>query len=159
MDIWFSSYDFFRSLWSKTEKNTEKIAIQSLTFPRVREWAKWVSKRANEWVQRSARAKRVVRSKRTSERCERTSEWTSEWPSTYVSLLVCFQTTVFRNFHESRLFCNSLKSSCFVISWKALCVSSLFISWVCWVVLKANSRLAWEQVEQSSDNRCVLAIC
>ena len=31
----------------------------------------------------------AVRSKRTSERCERTSEQTSEWPSTYVSILAC----------------------------------------------------------------------
>ena len=33
--------------------------------------------------------KQAVRSKRTSERCERTSERTSELPSTYVSILVC----------------------------------------------------------------------
>ena len=35
---------------------------------------------------RSARAKRVVRSKRMSEQCERTSERTSEWPSTSVCI-------------------------------------------------------------------------
>ena len=52
-------------LWSKIEKNTDKIAIQSFTVPRAREWAKWASER-------------------TSERCERTSERTSEWPSTFI---------------------------------------------------------------------------
>ena len=31
------------TLWSKIEKNTDKIAIQSFTVPRAREWAKWVS--------------------------------------------------------------------------------------------------------------------
>ena len=36
-----------------------------------------VSERANEWAQQRARAKRGVWSKRTSERCERTSKWTS----------------------------------------------------------------------------------
>ena len=41
-----------------------------------------MSERASECAQRSARAKRAVRSKRMSERCERTSERTSEWPST-----------------------------------------------------------------------------
>ena len=48
-----------------------------------------VSERANKWAQRRARAKRAVRSKWTSERCEQTSERTREWPSTYVSILVC----------------------------------------------------------------------
>ena len=33
-----------------------------------------VSERVDEWAQRRARAKRAVRSKRTSERCERTSD-------------------------------------------------------------------------------------
>ena len=32
------------------------------------------------------RAERAVRSKRMSERCERTSERTSEWPGTYVPI-------------------------------------------------------------------------
>ena len=36
-----------------------------------------VSERANEWVQQRARAKRAVKSKQTSERCERMSEWTT----------------------------------------------------------------------------------
>ena len=45
-------------------------------------WApEQVSERASKWAQRSARAKRAVRSKRMSERCERTSERRSEWPS------------------------------------------------------------------------------
>ena len=59
-------------LWSKIGKNTDKIAIQSFTIPQAREWAKW----ASEWAQRSARAKRVVRSKQTSEQCG-ASEWVS----------------------------------------------------------------------------------
>ena len=46
-----------------------------------------VSKRASELAQQSARAKQVVRSKQTSERCERTSERKSEWPSTAVWIL------------------------------------------------------------------------
>ena len=41
----------------------------------------------SEWAQRSARAKRAVRSKRTSERCAWTSERTSKWLSTYVPIL------------------------------------------------------------------------
>ena len=45
------------------------------------------SERASE--QPSARAKQVVRSKRTSERCERTSEQTSEWLSTAVWVHGC----------------------------------------------------------------------
>ena len=48
-----------------------------------------VSEQANEWAQRSARAKRVIQNKQTSEQCKRTSEWMSEWLSTYVSILVC----------------------------------------------------------------------
>ena len=44
--------------------------------------SEWASKRANEWAQRSAQAKRAVQSKRMSERCEQMSDWTSEWPST-----------------------------------------------------------------------------
>ena len=44
-----------------------------IAFP----WAsEWVSERANEWAQRSARAKQM------SERCERTSKRRSKWPST-----------------------------------------------------------------------------
>ena len=35
------------SLWS-TEKNADKIAIQSFTVPRAREWAKWATKRMSE---------------------------------------------------------------------------------------------------------------
>ena len=37
----------------------------------------------------SVRAKRVVQSKQTSERCEQTSERTSEWPSTSVCIFGC----------------------------------------------------------------------
>ena len=35
-------------LWSKIEKNTDKIAIQSFTVLRAREWAKWASERTSE---------------------------------------------------------------------------------------------------------------
>ena len=48
------------------------------------------AKQASEWAQRSARAKRPVRSKRMSERCERTSERTSEWPKTLRVVFVSF---------------------------------------------------------------------
>ena len=47
---------------------------------KVSEWAK-------QWAQRSTWVKWAVRSKRMSERCERTSERTSEWPSTSVFIL------------------------------------------------------------------------
>ena len=56
--------------------------------------SEWVSERANEWAQRSARTERAVRSKRMSERCERTSEQTSEWPSTLRIDFIVFQPTV-----------------------------------------------------------------
>ena len=39
------------------------------------------SERASEWAQWSTRAKRAVRSKQMSERCERMGERRSEWPS------------------------------------------------------------------------------
>ena len=44
----------------------------------------WAREQASkcELVQRSARGKRVMRSKRVSERCELMSEWPSEWPGT-----------------------------------------------------------------------------
>ena len=54
----------------QNRKNTEKIAIKSFTVPRTREW---VNERANE------RAKWIVRSKRTSERCERTEERVAQY--------------------------------------------------------------------------------
>jgi len=76
-----------KSVWSKTENNTDKIAIQSFTVPRAREWAKWASER----TERRARVKRAIRSKQTSERCERTSERTSEWPSTSICILGCYR--------------------------------------------------------------------
>ena len=49
-----------------------------------------VSERANEWAQRSTRAKRARWSKRARGQCDRTSERTSHKPSTYIS----FQTIV-----------------------------------------------------------------
>ena len=58
-----------------------------------------VSERANDGAQRRARAKRAVRSKRTSERCERMSEWTSEWPSTPICILGCFRPQWDRHTH------------------------------------------------------------
>ena len=64
-------------------QNSMILRHQNSYFP-MSEGVSEVSERANEWAQRRARAKRAVRSKRTSERCERTSERTSEWPSTYV---------------------------------------------------------------------------
>ena len=36
------------ALWSKTGKNTDKLAIQSFTVPRVREWAKWTSEQTSD---------------------------------------------------------------------------------------------------------------
>ena len=48
------------------------------------------SERSDQENERSARAKRVVRSKQTSERCERMSKRTSEWPSTSVCIFGCF---------------------------------------------------------------------
>ena len=70
----------------KHRQNSQLIIL----FP-TSEGASEVSEQANEWVQRRARAKRAVRSKETSERCERMSERTSEWPSTSVCILGCFR--------------------------------------------------------------------
>ena len=56
--------------------------------------SEWVSQRANEWAQRSARAKRAVRRKRMSERCRRTSKWRSEWPRTLRVNFISFVPTV-----------------------------------------------------------------
>ena len=68
--------------------NSDHFETPIIHFPRSEEVSE-VRERANEWAQRSARAKRGVQSKQTSERCERTSERTSEWPSTYVPILGC----------------------------------------------------------------------
>ena len=38
------------SLWSKKEKNTDKIAIQSFTVPRARDWAVRANERTDERV-------------------------------------------------------------------------------------------------------------
>ena len=64
----------------QNRKKTRKKKHLIIHFP----MSSGVSERTNEWAQRSVRAKRAMRSKRTSEQCERTSERTSEWPSTYV---------------------------------------------------------------------------
>jgi len=43
-------------------------------------WAlEWAGERANEWAQRSARSKRAMRSKRISEKCERTEEHKAQY--------------------------------------------------------------------------------
>ena len=68
----------------KLRKNSHLI----IHFP-TSEGVSKVSERANEWAQRRARAKRAVRSERTSERCEQTSKRTSKWPSTSVCILGC----------------------------------------------------------------------
>ena len=65
--------------WDKTRSFGD---ILTFTFPRAQEW---VSKRENEWVERSRQAKRAVRGQRMSERCERTRRETS----TYVPILGC----------------------------------------------------------------------
>ena len=82
-----------RLLWHWNDitmvQNRKKHRINShliIHFP-TSEGVSKVSERANEWAQRSARAKRVGRSKQTNERYERTSERTSEWPSTYIWVL------------------------------------------------------------------------
>ena len=50
-----------------------------------------LSEPVNDSVQRSARAKRAVRSKQISERCERMRERISEWLSAYVPVLDLFE--------------------------------------------------------------------
>ena len=80
----YANHPLSNALWDKTRSFETSI----IHFP-TSEGVSEVSERANEWAQWRARAKQAVRSKRTSERCERTSEETSEWPSTYVSILVC----------------------------------------------------------------------
>ena len=67
--------------WSRTPWKVDKNISLSHELR-----SEWVSERANEWAQRSARAKRAVRSKRMSERCERTSERMSEWPITNIPI-------------------------------------------------------------------------
>ena len=51
-------------------------------FPMSFVVSEWASKQTNKWAQRSARAKRAVRSQRMSEQWERTSERRSKWPTT-----------------------------------------------------------------------------
>ena len=75
-------------LWARSKKNPDKIAIQSFTVPRVKEWAKWASERASERSGARERSEQGGASS-TSERCEQTSERTSEWPSTPVCILGC----------------------------------------------------------------------
>ena len=58
------------TLWSKIEKKTGKIAIQSFTVPRARAWAKWASERTSE---RSGGRERSEQS-RASERVSGASE-------------------------------------------------------------------------------------
>ena len=77
------------SPWARRKKHwmNSHLIIHCPTSEGVSE----VSERANKWAQRRARAKRAVRSKWTSERCERTSERTSEWPSTTVCIFGCYR--------------------------------------------------------------------
>ena len=90
------------------------------------------AKQASEWAQRSARAKRPVRSKRMSERCERTSERTSEWPSTLRVDFVSFQprahrfetffvSVVERVFHHMGMAFLSLETWCKERNWGLTC--------------------------------------
>ena len=59
------------SLWSKIEKNTDKIAIQSFTVPRAREWAKWASERTSERSGGRERSEQSGASERVSGASER----------------------------------------------------------------------------------------
>ena len=81
-----------------------------------------VSERASEWAQRSAQAKRAVRSKWTSERHEWTRGQTSEWPSTPICILGYSGPQCV--FPSVRLFC--LFSHFIEFRW-----SRLFIPWRC----------------------------
>ena len=54
------------TLWSKIEKNTDKIAIQSFTVLRAREWAKWASERTSERSGGRERSKQSRASERVS---------------------------------------------------------------------------------------------
>ena len=58
--------------------------------------SEWVSERANEWAQWTARTKWWVRSKQMSEQCKRTSKLRSEWPSAQRVNFICFQPNVQR---------------------------------------------------------------
>ena len=59
------------SLWSKIEKNTDKIPIQLFTVPRAREWAKWASERTSERSGGRERSEQSGASERVSGACER----------------------------------------------------------------------------------------
>ena len=75
----------------------------------------------SKWAQRSAWAKRAVRSKRTSERCERTSERTSKWPSTYVPILGFSNPSCVGELPNSRQTRKFLRWTRF--SWRVICPS------------------------------------
>ena len=62
----------------------QKKKLHRIIYFPTSEGVNEVSKRANEWAQRSAQAKQVVRGKKMSERSERMSEQKSELPSTLV---------------------------------------------------------------------------
>jgi len=85
-------YQLPRTVVSNCMKSTHSFHRQKPLSHELR--SEWVSERVNEWAQRSARAKQAVRSKRMSERCERTSERRSEWPNTLRVDLLSFETTV-----------------------------------------------------------------
>ena len=88
-------------LWSKIEENTDKIAIQSFTVLRAREWAKWASERTSERSGGRERSKQSGANKGLSGASERTSEW----PSTTVCNLSCYQPWCGRNYAKKRQIC------------------------------------------------------
>jgi len=86
-DDWF----FYRYCTMVENRKKHRQNRYSIIHCPTSEGVSEVSERANEWAQRRARAKRAVRSKQTSERCERTSKRTSEWPSTSICILGCYR--------------------------------------------------------------------
>ena len=63
--------DVSLALWLKIDKNTDKIAIQSFTVPRAREWAKWASERTSERSGGRERSEQSGASERVSGASER----------------------------------------------------------------------------------------
>ena len=87
-------------LWSKIgKKNTDKIAIQSFTVPRAREWAKWASERTSE---RSGGREQSEQSG-ASERVSGASKWANGWASGPVLQSVFIVTGVNSMPHPSKV--------------------------------------------------------
>ena len=59
------------------KKNTDKIAIQSSTVPRVREWAKWANKRTSECIGGREQSEQSGASEWVSGASERVNGWGS----------------------------------------------------------------------------------